>query len=68
VFFIVNARDFFGSIIGAGFFFRDFFIYCGDGAIENVLLFFDTFLLLNGYDLVRDIGGFLWVGIEDADL
>ena len=49
-------------------FLRDLLVHRRDRAIQDLPLFLDAFILVNGDDFVRDIGGLLRVGIVNADL
>ena len=44
------------------------FVHGGNSAIKNVFFLLHPLVLINRYNLVRDIGRFLRICIEDADL
>ena len=48
--------------------FAHFFVHGPNSAIENFFFFVDAFVLIYGDDLVGDVRGFLWIGVEYADL
>ena len=43
-------------------------VHRGYSAVQDVLLLFNSLVLINSHDLIGDVGRFLWVGVEDANL
>ena len=65
---IADAGHFGAGVFHPFLLFADLFVHGGDGAVEDFLFFLDSPVLINIDDSVRDIGGELRIGIENADL
>ena len=67
-FLVADAGNFRGRVVHLLLLLRDLLVHAHDGAIHDLFLFLDARVLINGHDLVGDVGCFLRIGAQDADL
>ena len=65
---VANASHFRSGVVDLFLLLRDLLVHARDRAIHDVLFFVDARALIDGDDLVRDVGRFLRVGVVDTDL
>ena len=68
MFLIANARDDRTGVVHLLLLLVDLFIHGRDRTIHDFLFFFDALVLINGDDLIGDVGRFLRISVKHTDL